>query len=307
MVPLISDAAAPVVLGLRKALVDDYITRLMMSANLTKAEVMDMDQKTHGVYINNMFSKSVNNEVKRLFKSESEYCKENGITFGSHFLRALWVNVHAHNERLNPDAPSKTLLISILLGHEPDSMASAKYYECIEIIPEFELLPAKSKAKKPAQRRKAPTKKASEMEGGTIESCMALPAAKKRAPAKRKAAESDTEYNVASKTRLTSKQKSRPMSRVGETIEQNSIFYDVDGKPTKHQITYQRSDIGTLEHACTMVTSLMESGIAPNSENLLALKVDLSLMSNGDSEAVQKHFISECNRLERDDWGLDEE
>ncbi len=70
--------------------------------------------------------------VKRLFPSQAEHCLRMKLGFGTHFLRAAWVNYLWEHHRSDSDCPTQTRFIAEHLGHDMSFM-SAKNYECVRV------------------------------------------------------------------------------------------------------------------------------------------------------------------------------
>ena len=82
--------------------------------------------------INRRFNATAVCIVKRLFPSQANHCIQKKLGFGTHFLRAAWVNYLWDIHRSDTDCPTQTRFIAEHLGHDM-SFLSAKNYECVRV------------------------------------------------------------------------------------------------------------------------------------------------------------------------------
>ena len=82
--------------------------------------------------VNRRFNATAVCIVKRLFPSQAAHCLSQRLGFGTHFLRAAWVNYNWEIHRSDPDCPTQTHFIAAHLGHDM-SFSSAKNYECVRV------------------------------------------------------------------------------------------------------------------------------------------------------------------------------
>jgi hypothetical protein len=82
--------------------------------------------------VNRKFNATAVCIVKRLFPSQAEHCLRLRLGFGTHFLRAAWVNYLWERHRSDSDCPTQTRFIAEHLGHDMSFM-SAKNYECVRV------------------------------------------------------------------------------------------------------------------------------------------------------------------------------
>lgn len=103
-------------------IVRKYVGKYLRGAPLDK----------HAEIINRRFNATAVCIVKRLFPSQAEHCLTTKLGFGTHFLRAAWVNYLWEKHRSDSDCPTQTRFISEHLGHDM-SFLSAKNYECVRV------------------------------------------------------------------------------------------------------------------------------------------------------------------------------
>jgi hypothetical protein len=278
IVPIFGDQTSAALLAIREALVEDFIEKVGFKRGVQSHVVEKLDQRILAQEINNSYQKTVNRRVRELFPEQAQHCEKHGLPFGSHFLRSLWVNALYEEERNH--SPSKTLFMTRLLGHG-EAMSSAKHYERVNIITPFEL---QARAKKTV-KRKAPATENKEGEDGEK-------AKKKRAPPKKK--------NPAAAEPEPTPQPSIP----SDTITPVRVaFPGIHQKRVIVSMAYDPKVVNTIGHACNVITTLMENGVAPLQEHILQFEYDTDDASAGTRGLLQRHFHSECIRLNNADWG----
>lgn len=94
--------------------------------------LMDISPDKHAEVINRRFNATAVCIVKRLFPSQAAHCLTTKLGFGTHFLRAAWVNYLWEKHRSDSDCPTQTRFIAEHLGHDMSFM-SAKNYECVRV------------------------------------------------------------------------------------------------------------------------------------------------------------------------------
>lgn len=94
--------------------------------------LMDISPDKHAEVINRRFNATAVCIVKRLFPSQAQHCLTTKLGFGTHFLRAAWVNYLWEKHRSDSDCPTQTRFIAEHLGHDMSFM-SAKNYECVRV------------------------------------------------------------------------------------------------------------------------------------------------------------------------------
>jgi hypothetical protein len=82
--------------------------------------------------VNRKFNATAVCIVKRLFPSQASHCLRMRLGFGTHFLRAAWINYLWEQHRSDSDCPTQTRFIAEHLGHDMSFM-SAKNYECVRV------------------------------------------------------------------------------------------------------------------------------------------------------------------------------
>jgi len=92
----------------------------------------DISPDKHAEVVNRRFNATAVCIVKRLFPSQAAHCLTTKLGFGTHFLRAAWVNYLWETHRSDSDCPTQTRFIAEHLGHDMSFM-SAKNYECVRV------------------------------------------------------------------------------------------------------------------------------------------------------------------------------
>jgi hypothetical protein len=94
--------------------------------------LMGVSPDKHAEVVNRRFNATAVCIVKRLFPSQAAHCLTTKLGFGTHFLRAAWVNYLWEKHRSDSDCPTQTRFIAEHLGHDMSFM-SAKNYECVRV------------------------------------------------------------------------------------------------------------------------------------------------------------------------------
>jgi hypothetical protein len=90
------------------------------------------DNEISNTRINTTHHSKLNELVDQLFTPQRLQAIDAGLSFGTHFLRACWVNVLYHDNRDRSGAPSMTKFIQNCLGHT--SSTSARHYEAVRLV-----------------------------------------------------------------------------------------------------------------------------------------------------------------------------
>jgi hypothetical protein len=90
------------------------------------------DGELSNTRVNTLHHPKLKELVDQLFTPQRLQAIDAGLSFGTHFLRACWVNVLYHENRDRSGAPSMTKFIQTCLGHT--SSTSARHYEAVRLV-----------------------------------------------------------------------------------------------------------------------------------------------------------------------------
>jgi hypothetical protein len=111
-------------------------TDLLLAISNVRAEIApsfkDQPAAKLPEIVNRKFNATAVCIVKRLFPSQASHCLRLHLGFGTHFLRAAWINYLWEQHRSDNDCPTQTRFIAEHLGHDMSFM-SAKNYECVRV------------------------------------------------------------------------------------------------------------------------------------------------------------------------------
>jgi hypothetical protein len=91
------------------------------------------------LFFNNKYNSKLNRLLATAFPAQKTYCQTNGITFGTHFLRAVYAVYMWGIYKNSQKVPSQTKFIGDILGHDDPTYSPSKHYECIRIIPKADM------------------------------------------------------------------------------------------------------------------------------------------------------------------------
>lgn len=111
---------------------NDVLSAIKLVRMYVGEYLMDVSPDKHAEVINRRFNATAVCIVKRLFPSQAAHCLTTKLGFGTHFLRAAWVNYMWEKHRSDSDCPTQTRFIAEHLGHDMSFM-SAKNYECVRV------------------------------------------------------------------------------------------------------------------------------------------------------------------------------
>jgi hypothetical protein len=82
--------------------------------------------------VNTRHHRTLNRLVDSMFVPQRLQAIDAGLAFGTHFLRACWVNVLFHENRDKCGVPSMTKFMQLCLGHV--TTTSARHYEAVRLV-----------------------------------------------------------------------------------------------------------------------------------------------------------------------------
>ena len=111
---------------------NDVLSAIKTIRSCVGEYLLGVPPEKYAEVINRRFNATAVCIVKRLFPSQAAHCIATKLGFGTHFLRAAWVNYLWEKHRSDSDCPTQTRFISEHLGHDM-SFVSAKNYECVRV------------------------------------------------------------------------------------------------------------------------------------------------------------------------------
>jgi hypothetical protein len=303
IIPLLGDKTAKEVLAFRAQLVTDVIKGLASKEDVSPVDVRAWEQKKFTKSFNNSYQTKVGKDVRALFPGVAAHCKDNETRLGSHFLRALWVNMHWENEKDVPGRPARAQFMARFLGHKGEGMEETLYYDTVHIVRPIELAPRP----------------------------------KKRAPPKRKAVSAADEGETKKKPKSAMKKtkqlvKFAPMDD-GETTtsdqEEAEDIEDFEPPPVlrqkalksapKNKCKFKAMDSGkdvtlkfdllaegegSFDYACKRMQQMMENDVPPTIENFSKFNVNVKNASTAIKDLLRAEYTTLCRKLQKENYGL---